>query len=122
MMARANVLFGLHRDASLVKRNVTPAEIQLLVIMHMQNVGRNPVLAIELLEPVARSAREEITRLRAIYGTARVRTIYGPNSPLPATFGEAIDSGTAWAMEHSADDAEPLVGRRITTQEAAAFV
>lgn len=136
MMKQANIVLGLHKESSVIKRHVTPAEVQLLVIMHAANNGRNPVLGIafedterlmpkgeEVVTPipeVKRQDRDEINRLRSIYGNKRVKALYGPNSSLPRRFIDAIDSGVQWSNENPVNEDNLLVGRRMSAEEAAA--
>ncbi len=121
-MKTATILLGLHKDHSVVKQNVTPAEVQLLTIMHATNNGRVPILDIEVGADIVRDRRVEVARLRGLYGTAKVKGLFGPNTELPQTFRDAIESGMTWATENPETEAQPLVGRKLTADENAAFI
>ncbi len=138
-MKQANVMLGLHKDASTVKRFVTPCEVQLLVMMHLPNNGRCPILGITFedehwnteirgqldrthIPEVKRTYAQEVQRLRAIYGRERVAKLFGPNSTPPATFNEAIESAMMWAADGNVMEDRPLTGRKPTSEELAAAV
>jgi hypothetical protein len=122
MMKTATVLLKLSRDQTVVKTHVTPAQAFVLTVMHVANAGGEAPKVMQETEPLVRTDREEIARLRRVYGPGRIKSLFGPNSSLPATFDDAIQSGVSWALENPGGDGEPLVGRRLTAEEASAFV
>lgn len=121
-MKTANVILKLSRDQTVVKTHITPAQAQMLVILHMANSGGEPVKVIEETEEIDREDRDEIARLRRVYGVARVKALFGPNSPLPATFEDAIANGQTYALDNPDMDSGPMVGRKMTAEESNAFV
>jgi hypothetical protein len=120
MMKTATIVLGLHKDHTLAKANITPAEMQLLITMHMPQYKDDPIRGFTETPPVSRTATQEVSRLRAIYGRDRVKALFGPNTSLPATFADAHASGKEWAMENPPAESAPLVGRRPSAAEQAA--
>lgn len=121
-MKTCECLFQLNKDTEIRKRGITPAQLQLLIVMHVANGSGAPVKELKETEEVNRTNAQEIQRLRMIYGSTKVKAMFGPNSPLPASFEEAKASGMAWAMENGEAGDEPLVGRKLTADESAAFI
>ena len=78
-----------------VVRNVTPAEVALLVAEHHAKVGRNPVSIIDGTEvEIKVSSMQEINRLYGKYHPKKVKNLYpSPTANLPESFDEAFALG-----------------------------
>lgn len=96
-MKLATVTLKMNRVGStIIKKNVTPAELLLLVAMHGPEAGGDPV--IEVKETGETSAdfpdHAEVGRLKQIYSTKKVEALFpGPMARLPETFEEARQVG-----------------------------
>ena len=121
MMKTATLVLRMHKDSSVVKVGVTPAQAMLLTSIHLTGAGKDPIENIVETESVKRTNVEEVRRLRGIYGDAKVKSLFGPNSPLPQTFNDALIAGKSWAMEQPEESGPALlVGRAPTAAENAA--
>jgi len=94
-MKQANILLRLEKHGQDVHRNgVTPAEVAILVSEHHVNAGGNPVVETTPDKDVTRTDSEEVERLKARYGVAKVNALYpGLKPSLPVDFKEASELG-----------------------------
>lgn len=98
-MQTANIMVALGGDKGTLvpKRNVTVAEIAVLMEIH----GNDAVLDIEPSGEIERTAREEIKRLVEIYGSAKKQ---GPNGDVHIV--SALYPGVGARVQRSLDELE----------------
>jgi hypothetical protein len=85
--------------STIPKYDVTPAEVQLLVLMHSDNAGEIAVKELEVLRDEVRSSPDEKLRLTSKYiarhedkKRVTVESVWpGHNSRLPVSFDEVTD-------------------------------
>lgn len=78
------------------KQGITPAEVVVLRTLHQGAVGRDPIIDVADVKEVTRTSKEELERLRSIYGgtvlqgkTPVLTHLYPGDSPtLPTKFSE----------------------------------
>jgi hypothetical protein len=124
-MKQADVVVHLSKDLNVSKRNVTPLEALLLTAEHHRNVG-GPVIdsdaadkaAKDIADPVrdgdgkpvvkdgkpvtqARNDDDELDRLRAIYGQAKVKAILTEVKNFPTDFKSACEKGVKIVLPSS---------------------
>lgn len=78
-------------------RFITPAEAQVLSVMHKNGAGGPVILDVALTDDVPRDSRAELARLRHKYGTKAVDPLWpGLNPQLPQTFADVgLQAGAA---------------------------
>jgi len=85
--------------SSVPKLNVTPAEVQFLVLAHSDNAGECAVKNLKIIGEEKRSSQEERTRLSAFYISKHtdpkrvtISSIWpGVSAKLPERFDEVVD-------------------------------
>lgn len=82
----------LNANSTLVKRNLTPAEVVILNTIHRVNGGSVSKIIIE--RDIQRSHPEELERLRSTYGPALSEVYPGAAPTFPLTFESAGLSAT----------------------------
>lgn len=120
MMKTATVTLALNKTHTITKTGITPAQLMLLTVMFFAESGGQPVMALAETEPVKRTSREEIARLKNTYGRHKTDPVFGPNSSVPGTFYDAYHDAIGWASSNPELESRPLIGRTLTAQEAAA--
>ena len=100
-MKQANIILQIDGvNNTVIRKEVTPAEVLLLVGMFAKNAGTNPVKKITEVGDVTRQDGEEKRRLQRMYGGKRVEAIFPGKLPrFPETFDEALDLGTSTVVE-----------------------
>lgn len=95
-MKQANIRLKLSQGHDIGKKNITPIEALVLVSLHHQNAGGNPVTVVGEETDVKpdRTEDQELDRLRSIYGPAKVKNLLSEVKNLPTTFKDAIERGT----------------------------
>lgn len=94
---------------------VTPAEAVILALDHVKNVSRYPITDVVIAEGDGdqRSVLDEVRRLRAKYGKARVNETFPGALPLlPSSFDEAREIVSSTVGDDEAEgpsDSEPGV-------------
>ena len=91
------------------KHDLTPAEVQLLCVMHMPVIGKFPISDLKETADVKRTDAEEVARLSMKYGKTRVEGLFGKVNPkLPADFKSALTvPGDHQPAEESEAKVEP---------------
>lgn len=76
-----------------LKENITPAEAVVLAAAHFPVVGQFPLYNVEVVSEIERRPLDEVKRLRAVYGKAKVNALFpGAIPQLPSTFEEAAEA------------------------------
>lgn len=94
-------------------RGVTAPEAQLLVMMHMPGLGKNPFVQYTKVGEADRSVTEELARLRTKYGREKVAKLFGPNTSIPWDFEEAISVAAGWVAEGQSLASQPAFTHKI---------
>lgn len=89
--ASAWVTFERH-GSNIHKGGLTPAEVQVLVVIHHKTVGKVPVHdLVEDKTEVPRTENDELNRLCSKYGRELVTGLFGKINPrFPKTFKDAL--------------------------------
>jgi hypothetical protein len=93
-MPIADATLKLNKQMTVVVRDITPTQALYLVAEHHKGAGGQPLSDFVLTGEVERTAKEEVDRLRTLYPTKKVNSLFtGAIPQVPATFEEAQEAG-----------------------------
>lgn len=96
-MLQCTCVVRLSKDHEVPRTGVTPIEAMLLVAEHNKNVGSSPIDVEEItdVKPIAdnRTIDQELDRLRARYGSGKVKALISEVREMPTTFEAAVERG-----------------------------
>ena len=99
-MKQVNLTLRLEKHGhDVIRTGVTPAEAAILVSEHHVNAGGNPLHDVVDQKDITRSDVEEVDRLRAKFGLAKVNALFpGAKPALPVDMKEAVEMGLRTPM------------------------
>lgn len=95
-LANGRLIIGIEGSTTPIK-NVTPAEVLVLAILHLPGAKKFPIVNLVTAGETERSVSREYSRLCGKYGAKKVKAIFGPQPRFPETFQAALQSAMTFA-------------------------